>query len=342
MAHQNSILSSKENAFTLIELLVVIAIIAILAAILFPVFAQAKTAAKKTVDLSNMKQHGTGTALYLADNDDTFPTQCGQIPFYGGWYYNGFVPVPQDWWVDLKTAYQAVSATGGPGAYVAAAALYGGALGMPNNLIQPYVKSLDLDTVPGAEYLSQHFQQYGEYTDVRNTTRAKVGYSMNGLLSSYSSTAVNNPSSVMLWWHGFGSQNYDGFSYTNPFLICPYKNQPCRFDASGPSVAPAGPQVATTCTHHDDQGSGPANGQESAIGVVSYGTTWAYGKQDNWVYADTHAKGHPTGTGDQKLDPFDVNCYDASGHPNALPGCSNAAVYDTQCHVPLFRPDYQP
>ena len=61
------------KAFTLIELLVVIAIIAILAAILFPVFAQAKEAAKKTAALSNVKQTGTSFAIYLSDSDDTFP-----------------------------------------------------------------------------------------------------------------------------------------------------------------------------------------------------------------------------------------------------------------------------
>jgi len=62
-----------KRAFTLIELLVVIAIIAILAAILFPVFAQAKEAAKKTSCLSNIKQTGTATMIYLSDSDDTFP-----------------------------------------------------------------------------------------------------------------------------------------------------------------------------------------------------------------------------------------------------------------------------
>ena len=60
------------RAFTLIELLVVIAIIAILAAILFPVFAQAKLAAKKTGSLSNIKQIAIGELLYQVDYDDNF------------------------------------------------------------------------------------------------------------------------------------------------------------------------------------------------------------------------------------------------------------------------------
>ncbi len=63
----------RNRAFTLIELLVVIAIIAILAAILFPVFAQAKEAAKKTADISNNKQLLTGTMMYMGDNDDVYP-----------------------------------------------------------------------------------------------------------------------------------------------------------------------------------------------------------------------------------------------------------------------------
>ena len=61
----------RKNAFTLIELLVVIAIIAILAAILFPVFAQAKVAAKKAGCISNMKQWGLAQQMYWADYDDT-------------------------------------------------------------------------------------------------------------------------------------------------------------------------------------------------------------------------------------------------------------------------------
>lgn len=61
------------RGFTLIELLVVIAIIAILAAILFPVFAQAREAARKTACLSNLKQLGVAIGLYTQDYDETVP-----------------------------------------------------------------------------------------------------------------------------------------------------------------------------------------------------------------------------------------------------------------------------
>src|SRR5688500_2386059 len=69
-----------KRAFTLIELLVVIAIIAILAAILFPVFARAREAARKASCGSNIRQLGLGMLMYAQDNDETFPNgiqSCG-------------------------------------------------------------------------------------------------------------------------------------------------------------------------------------------------------------------------------------------------------------------------
>lgn len=62
----------RTNGFTLIELLVVIAIIAILAAILFPVFAKAREAARKTSCLSNLNQIGKGSMMYIQDYDETY------------------------------------------------------------------------------------------------------------------------------------------------------------------------------------------------------------------------------------------------------------------------------
>lgn len=97
----------RNRAFTLIELLVVIAIIAILAAILFPVFAQAKAAAKKASSLSNVKQNTLGLLLYANDYDDRLvfafsktstPVATNPPPDYkkygyGAWTWTG---VPND------------------------------------------------------------------------------------------------------------------------------------------------------------------------------------------------------------------------------------------------------
>ncbi|HEY0867812.1 MAG TPA: prepilin-type N-terminal cleavage/methylation domain-containing protein [Fimbriimonas sp.] len=86
----------NKNGFTLIELLVVIAIIAILAAILFPVFAQAKAAAKRTTDLSNVKQITLGMHLYMGDNDDAPPL-------------NRRVEDPADWWTARTISWKDTS-----------------------------------------------------------------------------------------------------------------------------------------------------------------------------------------------------------------------------------------
>jgi prepilin-type N-terminal cleavage/methylation domain-containing protein len=87
-------LRQRRRAFTLIELLVVIAVIALLAAILFPVFSQARERARRTACQSNMKQIGHSVQLYMQDYD-------GHVPICN----DNTTPTPTDdtgyWWVTL-------------------------------------------------------------------------------------------------------------------------------------------------------------------------------------------------------------------------------------------------
>lgn len=95
-------MSRHRRGFTLIELLVVIAIIAILAAILFPVFAQAREKARSLSCLSNMRQLGTGFSMYTQDYDECLVPLATQVPS----------PTPPvvaggtiTWWPDLIQPY---------------------------------------------------------------------------------------------------------------------------------------------------------------------------------------------------------------------------------------------
>src|SRR5579872_2989978 len=95
----------KRKGFTLIELLVVIAIIAILAAILFPVFAQAREKARGISCLSNLKQAGLAYAMYTQDYDETTPLQnspitqrdANKFAVSGGYWYMLIQPYVKNW-----------------------------------------------------------------------------------------------------------------------------------------------------------------------------------------------------------------------------------------------------
>jgi prepilin-type N-terminal cleavage/methylation domain-containing protein/prepilin-type processing-associated H-X9-DG protein len=88
--------ASRRSGFTLIELLVVIAVIAILAAFLFPVFAQAREKARQSACLSNLKQIGLAMRLYADDHDDYYPGGPG----VSMWLW---VPGPQGTWEKMPT-----------------------------------------------------------------------------------------------------------------------------------------------------------------------------------------------------------------------------------------------
>jgi prepilin-type N-terminal cleavage/methylation domain-containing protein/prepilin-type processing-associated H-X9-DG protein len=115
---------SKKRGFTLIELLVVIAIIAILAAILFPVFAQARAAARAISCISNTKQYGLGILMYAQDFDESIPKHDNNGSAYGG---DGPSRLP-NW--------------GDPGSDPNAPPV------MFANVVQPYIKSKELGYCP--------------------------------------------------------------------------------------------------------------------------------------------------------------------------------------------------
>ncbi len=208
------------RAFTLIELLVVIAIIAILAAILFPVFASAKAAAKKTASLSNLKQLGTSVMIYVTDSDDTFPITYGVLN--GKYTYTEVIPVPATWptnpTVEKLTAWNA---------------FWG------NNL-QPYVKNYGILADPNTIRTTVSGAQAGLPADSVDTF---IGFTYNGLLHGFSGTGVAAPSNLPMFWNGRGRSSIRGYGYANPFLYCNDGTQPCQYV---PPRADCGPSIQGT------------------------------------------------------------------------------------------------
>lgn len=104
------------RGFTLIELLVVIAIIAILAAILFPVFARAREKARQASCLSNCKQMGLAVMMYVADYDDRYPSLA--LPLAAPFTYNGFTHTAMLWYMAIEPYHKNVQLFNCPSADV--------------------------------------------------------------------------------------------------------------------------------------------------------------------------------------------------------------------------------
>jgi len=179
----------KRSGFTLIELLVVIAIIAILAAILFPVFAQAKMAAKKTADLSDVKQAGTATLMYSNDYDDMAPA-------------NGEGLTPQSTWSAWTPLVPWTGDTGAPfGPYGDG---YGAPLGFMDPLavqnwgeeLYPYVKSMDMYVSPSTQNdLDPNMAPVVHPTGIAG----KTSFVFNGCQSAKSMTSPSKPGQLIIF-----------------------------------------------------------------------------------------------------------------------------------------------
>jgi prepilin-type N-terminal cleavage/methylation domain-containing protein len=202
----------RVNAFTLIELLVVIAIIAILAAILFPVFAQAKEAAKKTATLSNFKQTATAFIMYAGDADDAFPLAFSPDTANDMQRWNFNTSTPAGW---------------RPGAFSQEPRLSEDGMHWANS-VQPYMKNYQLFEQTGISKTRLATPDYANAVRQPQT----VGVSYNGLLHTLTSSSIAQPSRLPLLWAGRGKQNIEGFALTNPVLRCDGTG-PCVFNPSG-------------------------------------------------------------------------------------------------------------
>ncbi len=212
---------AMKRAFTLIELLVVIAIIAILAAILFPVFAQAKESAKVTVVISNTKQTGVAMVMYGSDNDDNFPLAMGRRPAASGstWGVGVATPIPADNLYQDATWSQ-------PARINMASSIWG-------NSVYPYMKNYDILAVQSLPDLNL------TGTDVPRV-KTHTCLTMNGLLHGLSQTAIEAPSTVVLLWPGGGGTNTLARVSANPDLDCGSTDD-CKFNPSGAPSSSIGP-----------------------------------------------------------------------------------------------------
>ncbi len=311
-------LKSRSKGFTLIELLVVIAIIAILAAILFPVFAQAKEAAKKTQSLSNLKQMMTATFIYVTDSDDYMP--LGIAPYAPGntWTWDYFYPVGISRWNWTTSATDV--------------ARKGAAEVTCFNSIQPYMKNLDMLQCPGASARRTSVWSLtpDNHRGTGGSTLPKglpfIEYTYNGLLQAQSTSAIASPADLPAYWHGQGKRAVYGHAYTSPGLICNTLTAPCIYV----------PQNASSCSTLD--------------GGISFYTTRTqrggsalFGRGLIMAHMDGHAKFRnirvpgqttviPTASEtDPRTDPFAVYY---QGRPAGRWWDSNF------CHAYMFRPDY--
>ncbi len=306
------------RAFTLIELLVVIAIIAILAAILFPVFAQAKLAAKKSAGISNVKQTVLSFMIYTGDHDDYMPLAFSRRAD-GTWRYTTIHPAPQD---AIGSGWEA------PNVQAETATMW-------HQSTHPYRKNWNMliatgqnvTTIPGEVFTNL-------------SKPAEMGLTMNGLLHKYNSTAVENPAVVPMVWSGMGNIALRGRAMSNPTLNCGASwTGDCQFNAGS-------------------QAGGVSGGNQSAFfGFSNWNAAyniWSYQAPSGGVifgYVDGHAKFQRVGTvaspafhTTADTDPYAL--YTSNGAGFAYWATINGDCTDTSAantgnnrYVCFFRPD---
>lgn len=303
-----------KRAFTLIELLVVIAIIAVLAAILFPVFAQAKEAAKRAQSISNTKQTIMGVVLYSNDVDDSFPSEASIGDGGACGLPNGEVQNPWIWYAVMPAGgdFPECQQTDGQ-AWV--------------NSVRPYLQNYDVLAQPGFADVPAFDPSY--MAIIKGPQRS--GLTMNGLLHQYPASMVASPSSLPLIWPGTLKTNlFGGSPVSNPVLLCNQSDgqHACRFNPTGLPVAGMEP----TDEPYEFR---------RYLDTPEHRKVWHYARGMVFGYVDGHAKFiqvNPTGarTAPSYDQPFITFEGDGSSTAGDYTVCTigGAVVYPA-----FFRPD---
>jgi prepilin-type N-terminal cleavage/methylation domain-containing protein len=270
-----------KRAFTLIELLVVIAIIAILAAILFPVFAQAKEQAKKTVAISNMKQAGLASAMYSNDVDDSY-VMSDTFTDMGSFYGWGYGPPDAD----------------------------------PFEEMFPYTKNFDITIDPMSDLQGVAAREQAEFTyigapfypplisqgtpaqlEYAAGIRSNIGYNFaffspwiydpainyGGSLSTNGSS-VTNPAHTLMWgdasiWNRVNGAPTGGGNWVI--------QTPCWQSANGAYLQPIAALVANGTIFSYGSGWDP-----NPLSWIVYGGLWPYYEQTSSTAATASQNGH--------------------------------------------------
>jgi len=186
----------RKKGFTLIELLVVIAIIAILAAILFPVFAKARAKARQASCASNLKQIALATAQYISDYDSTYPLATGVLGTDALGDY--MLPIP------MWSTYPSLNT-------------------IPHVAIAPYMKNWEIMHCPSGQRSAYYDPEAGQPTTA-------ISYSFNSLLEAYPESAIVEPATTVSWWEDGINAHGNADIFRNPWRSGPttvpsYPNQ---------------------------------------------------------------------------------------------------------------------